>query len=321
MSLTLNIAENFKKSGLKKYDVFNKPLEKFLKVDDSNNINSQKLLKLLKDYEMIMIGYKSEIKIIDKEFIKGILKYRKQKPVFLVDCGIPGNIYVDVGMINNFLFDLNDLEQLYSSWIENISINENANNELYDVELKSLLDELFKKLELNLNQKMLFEQIINNSLRSGGDEIKLNLKSLLKLLNKSMQIKKLENILANFSNLEERLNNVSGEDINEYAKISKEYSDLKPLVEKSKEFIKLNKEMNDTEELIAGSDLEIKKEAEEEKERLKKILDLEKDLKIMLIPKDFSDERNAIVEIRAGTGGEGSSSFCFRLIKNVCKIF
>lgn len=181
MSLTLNIAENFKKSGLKKYDVFNKPLEKFLKVDDSNNINSQKLLKLLKDYEMIMIGYKSEIKIIDKEFIKGILKYRKQKPVFLVDCGIPGNIYVDVGMINNcFLFDLNDLEQLYSSWIENISINENANNELYDVELKSLLDELFKKLELNLNQKMLFEQIINNSLRSGGDEIKLNLKSLLK---------------------------------------------------------------------------------------------------------------------------------------------
>ena len=84
-------------------------------------------------------------------------------------------------MINNcFLFDLNDLEQLYSSWIENISINENANNELYDVELKSLLDELFKKLELNLNQKMLFEQIINNSLRSGGDEIKLNLKSLLK---------------------------------------------------------------------------------------------------------------------------------------------
>ena len=96
-----------------------------------------------------------------------------------------------------------------------------------------------------------------------------------------MQIKKLENILANFSNLEERLNNVSGEDINEYAKISKEelYSDLKPLVEKSKEFIKLNKEMNDTEELIAGSDLEIKKEAEEEKERLKKkILDIEKDL-------------------------------------------
>ena len=64
MSLTLNIAENFKKSGLKKYDVFNKPLEKFLKIDDSNNINSQKLLKLLKDYEMIMIGYKSEIKII-----------------------------------------------------------------------------------------------------------------------------------------------------------------------------------------------------------------------------------------------------------------
>ncbi len=135
-----------------------------------------------------------------------------------------------------------------------------------------------------------------------------------------MQIKKLENILANFSNLEERLNNVSGEDINEYAKISKEYSDLKPLVEKSKEFIKLHKEMNDTEELIAGSDLEIKKEAEEEKERLKKkILDIEKDLKIMLIPKDASDERNAIVEIRAGTGGEEAALFASDLLRMYAK--
>ena len=50
-------------------------------------------------------------------------------------------------------------------------------------------------------------------------------------------------------------------------KISKRIFRLKTTCRKSKEFIKLNKEMNDTEELIAGSDLEIKKEAEEEKRK------------------------------------------------------
>ena len=82
---------------------------------------------------------------------------------------------------------------------------------------------------------------------------------------------------------------------------------MKPLVEKSSEFIKLQNELEDTEELVSGDDLEIRKEAEEEKERLKKkIFKLEDELKIMLIPKDESDERNAIVEIALERGEEAN---------------
>ncbi len=135
-----------------------------------------------------------------------------------------------------------------------------------------------------------------------------------------MDKKKLENILANFQNLEKQLSNMSSDNFNEYAKLSKEYSDLKPLVVKSKEFLKLQNELSDTEDLISGDDLEIKKEAEEEKERLKKqIVKLEDDLKIMLIPKDASDERNAIVEIRAGTGGEEAALFASDLLRMYAK--
>ena len=181
MDLTLNIGENFKHSGLKRYYVLEDSLDKFLKNDQNNKINFEKLLNLLKDYEMIMIGFKNQKKIIDKDLVKEILKIRKQKPIFFVDCGIPGNISMDVGMLDNcFLFDLNDLEQLYSSWIENNQTNEDTNNELYDLELKNLLDNFFKRLDLNLNQKMVFEQKINSLLKSSGNEIKLNLKKLLR---------------------------------------------------------------------------------------------------------------------------------------------
>jgi len=135
-----------------------------------------------------------------------------------------------------------------------------------------------------------------------------------------MDRKKLENILETFSNLEEKLNNMNGDNFSEYAKLSKEYSDLKPLVERSREFIKLQDELNDTEELVLSDDVEMKKEAEEERDRLiKKISKLEDELKVMLIPKDASDERNAIVEIRAGTGGEEAALFASDLLRMYAK--
>ncbi len=135
-----------------------------------------------------------------------------------------------------------------------------------------------------------------------------------------MDKKKIENILETFTNLETKLNNINNQDFTEYAKLSKEYSDMKPIVEKSSEFVKLQNELDGTEELISSDDLEIRKEAEEEKERLKKkILKLEDELKIMLIPKDESDERNAIVEIRAGTGGEEAALFASDLLRMYSK--
>ena len=81
-----------------------------------------------------------------------------------------------------------------------------------------------------------------------------------------MEIKKLKNILDTFYKIENKLNSLGNENYDEYAKLSKEYSDLKPLVEKSKEFLKLKEELNDTDELLLSDDQEMRKEAEEEKE-------------------------------------------------------
>ncbi len=135
-----------------------------------------------------------------------------------------------------------------------------------------------------------------------------------------MEKKKIKNILESFSNIEQKLANVRSDNYSEYAKLSKEYSDLKPLVEKSREYMKIKDELSGVEELVLSNDIEIKKEAIEEIERLKKqILSIEEELKIMLIPKDESDERNAIVEIRAGTGGEEAALFASDLLRMYAK--
>ena len=135
-----------------------------------------------------------------------------------------------------------------------------------------------------------------------------------------MEEKKVKNILENFSKIEKKLSSLGNENYDEYAKLSKEYSDLKPLVEKSREFLKLRNEFQDTEELMLGDDLEMRKEAEEERVRLKKkLLLIEEELKLMLIPKDEADERNAIIEIRAGTGGEEAALFASDLLRMYSK--
>ena len=159
MELPINIAKNFETSGLKHYEVFYQPLEKLFPEQGKDASIKSNLICLLKDYDMIMIGYKNQLKLIDKHLVKKILYMRKQKPLFFIDCGIPGNININVRQIPNcFLFDLNDLEQLYSSWIQNNSIYEDTNRELYDIELKSLIDSFFDKLNLNLEQKLIFEK-------------------------------------------------------------------------------------------------------------------------------------------------------------------
>ena len=128
-----------------------------------------------------MIGYKSQSKIIDKTLVKKLLIKRKQKPILFVDCGVPGNIKTDIGQIPNcFLFDLNDLEQLYSSWFQNNIANEDRDQELFDIELKISLDSFFRKMKFNLEQKLIFEKKVNLLVKAKGNEIKFILKKFLK---------------------------------------------------------------------------------------------------------------------------------------------
>lgn len=94
----------------------------------------------------------------------------------------------------------------------------------------------------------------------------------------------------------------------EFVKLSTEYSELGPIVEIMQEYESALKEKGDLEELL--SDPEMKDMAKEEALALDaKIPELEEKIKLSLIPKDEADKKNAILEIRAGTGGDEAALF------------
>ena len=135
-----------------------------------------------------------------------------------------------------------------------------------------------------------------------------------------MDAQKLNDILENFSNLEEKLNNLNSDNFSDYAKLSKEYSDLKPLIDRINQLVKCEKEIKDLDELLISQDEEIKAEAINERNiLLEKKQKIEEEIKVLLIPKDISDEKNAIVEIRAGTGGEEAALFASDLFRMYLK--
>jgi len=96
-----------------------------------------------------------------------------------------------------------------------------------------------------------------------------------------------------------------------YAKLTKEYSDLKDIVEKQKEYQSLLNVVSEADEIIsAGGDAEMVELAKIEKdEAIHKIPEVEEEVKFMLIPKDPDDEKNVVVELRAGTGGDEAAIF------------
>ena len=99
-------------------------------------------------------------------------------------------------------------------------------------------------------------------------------------------------------------------------KIAKEYKQLEPIVKISREYLNLMDQIIDSEEILDGDDLELKEIAEEDLLLNKqKILELEKDLKIKLLPKDPLDNKNIILEIRAGTGGDEAALFAADLFR------
>lgn len=96
-----------------------------------------------------------------------------------------------------------------------------------------------------------------------------------------------------------------------YAKLNKEYSDLKDIVAKQQEYESLINVIAEADEIIAdGTDAEMVELAKLEKdEAINKIPEVEEEVKFMLIPKDPEDEKNVIVELRAGTGGDEAAIF------------
>ena len=112
-------------------------------------------------------------------------------------------------------------------------------------------------------------------------------------------------------------------DKKEFAEKSKEYSDLNEIISDAKKYISFDNEKNDLEKIIndADADKELKKMAELELNNLKSQFEKnEKKLKLFLLPKDEADKKNAIIEIRAGTGGLEASLFAADLFKMYEKV-
>ncbi|TDI58055.1 MAG: peptide chain release factor 1 [Alphaproteobacteria bacterium] len=135
---------------------------------------------------------------------------------------------------------------------------------------------------------------------------------------------KLHQLIRRFEEMEARMagsGDLSGDDI---ARLSKEYSDLTPIVEIGRDILQKRYEMGDLAELIADAetDADMRALAEEEFRELKDLLpQLEQKIQIALLPKDAADEKNAILEIRAGTGGDEAALFggdLFRMYQRLC---
>jgi len=106
----------------------------------------------------------------------------------------------------------------------------------------------------------------------------------------------------------------------ELLKYSKEQSELQPLVDKIREYRKLLSDIEEAEELLKGGDGDLRSLAQEELDALReKEPKIEEELTIMLLPKDPRDEKNVILEIRAGTGGEEAALFAANLFKMYMK--
>ncbi len=134
--------------------------------------------------------------------------------------------------------------------------------------------------------------------------------------------KTIEEIISKHSNLEKELS--SGDvDKKLFAEKSKEYSDLNEIIEDAKKYLSFDKDRTELKKILEdqNSDEELKKMADIELNELVEINKKnEKKLKLYLLPKDEADKKNAIIEIRAGTGGLEASLFAGDLFKMYEKV-
>jgi len=130
-------------------------------------------------------------------------------------------------------------------------------------------------------------------------------------------IDKLKNILRRYDELSELMNQPGAlNDRNKFTEMAKEHSHLTNIVEKSKVYIKKYDQLKDDEEILNSDDKELIDLVRDEITSLKDELNkLETELKVLLIPRDPNDDKNTILEIRSGTGGDEAALFAADLFR------
>ena len=128
---------------------------------------------------------------------------------------------------------------------------------------------------------------------------------------------RLEQIEARFQDLNRQMADpeVLG-DHEKYQKIAKQHRELEPVVEKFREYRQVKTGIADARAMLTESDPEIRAMAQEELTQLEaREPQIEEDLKLLLLPKDPNDEKNVVLEIRAGTGGDEASLFAAEVFR------
>ncbi|MCF6321612.1 MAG: peptide chain release factor 1 [Rhizobiaceae bacterium] len=131
-----------------------------------------------------------------------------------------------------------------------------------------------------------------------------------------LQREKLDSLLARHQLLQEEM--VANPDPETYVKLASEYSGLEPVIEKIKEYDAVQSDLDGIMELLADSstDKEMAELAQLEKPELEsKIEAVQEDIKKLLLPRDAADDKSAVVEIRAGTGGSEAALFAGDLFR------
>ena len=128
---------------------------------------------------------------------------------------------------------------------------------------------------------------------------------------------KLLEIESRFEQIEESFSvpEIAG-DADRFREMMKEHKKLLPIVEKFREYKKAKKAAEDAMILLESGDKELRELAEEELSEAKEAIALcEKELQVLLLPRDPNDDKNVIVEIRGGAGGEESALFAYDLYR------
>jgi peptide chain release factor 1 len=129
---------------------------------------------------------------------------------------------------------------------------------------------------------------------------------------------KLDRVVARHAQVSDLLSKTDGSDPQEFVKLSKEYAELNDVVEAIRGLRGVRKEIDGLKEILndEDSDGDMKELAELEMAELReREPDLEQALKLMLLPRDEADTKNAILEIRAGTGGDEAALFAADLFR------
>jgi len=125
---------------------------------------------------------------------------------------------------------------------------------------------------------------------------------------------RLAQVIDRFDEVEARMGAAS--DAPEIVRLSKEHAELKPVAEKARELAALREMLAEAETLMEGDDREMAELAEAEYHELKRLLPArEEEMQLLLLPKDIDDKASAVLEIRAGAGGDEAALFAGDLFR------